>query len=341
MMDSGTNFHNEIQLYLDNDHFITSKWLAVNLSISFLDAKKHLNDFKVLHPTIASSYLVSGYARIPGTETSLKKVIIVVPDSDLDESLKQLLSPKSELFSIQNSNSNSWSTQIVASDYNQARDELYSKETKDFYLKNHYCSLQLQNLVVKGPGNRIIPTLINIPSTNNAKETVEEHMARLMASSSTASKSSVASTNVIKFFANTKPKTKDPTVDVVDVTKVSENSDKEKIRSSSKIIDDEEEWDDGTGIKLDRTRLKKRVQGPGAFIDDDETVETTDTTIVENICNDEDNNDSQERHTKKKKPAVFGAMDSFVSESLQDQVLPPTDGKRRKKKLVEKVCNII
>lgn len=345
---------------LESDQIITVRWLALTLGITLQQTQNLLKQFVDYHNSLERkrelriSYLVSGVSN-SGAHTI---IVVHKPTDEAVDGLQKVLNR--EIYAIRytsnlkssdgdnTSDSASISQQLPAVDISQAQE--LSHSNSDQYNCNRYGGIILPQLQVSPAGKRLEKALYTSKGTSSsASESAEEHMSRMFKESTVQPKNK--SNNVGNFFSKTSSsdsKTSKQEKKTTENPQSSEESQTKKQQEAAPPVpaaaptkavvskdDEEEEWDDGSNIKPKNDSKRKRDEKKE--VKDDSTKENN-LVSVQDEDDDNDELDIQKKKSKSKKAPVVvkGAMDDFVSDANSTREMP-SNGKRTKRKLVEKV----
>ncbi len=127
-----------------------------------------------------------------------------------------------------------------------------------------------------------------------------------------------------------------------DSNEVNNKESKNSITQESKKgeNDSDEEWDDGTQYKTNKSNLLNRGKYNSKF-DEDNNDQAIDNNVDINLNSQEQSNSQTETDSPKKnnKKYVRGAMDDFVRDSQDELETDAPTLKKKKRKLIEKVIS--
>ena len=378
------DYTSEIQAFVDSDLFITANWIEVTLKVNHRTASKLISDYKIKHgDKVNASYTICGtingsYSMVIVPESSKTDVCSEFSDiADIQVFSIQNNNSSSLYSQLEHVQTSLVKEQLLTPGSSQ----------QNGYLTGKTAPIQFAGLVVKPPGERIAsstPKPDNGPKDTAAERMTKLFASRAAESSNSSANSNPSkaakASSVNNFFAKTGPaplasssSTKSdqaaknstaPPATLLEITKTEEShtlsvdahNSLSKIASTevetttnmkASINDEEEEWDDGSGYKIDPERLKKRKKKSiPVFHDDDdeESVPVASTVPADSIEPVQEEVVSKKRGPAKQQLAVaHGAMDNFMKDNKSDQSQGARDnadgssGKRKKRKLIEKV----
>lgn len=377
----------DISVLLEGQPYITSRWLACHAeNVSYDEASKLLETVDA-----TKTYVVSGFRKSDSALVfSLSKNVDSI---DLE-------SKSSHVYAVQKFSSESDPTQLEAIESEQALSLLHSNPVDQKLILNNVGGIKLPNVKVLPVGKRI-QSNIQLPShsvdSTNASVSApsaapKSNMFPPKTATSSAVKSSKPPAAVSNFFGKsssgtsaaapasttTKDSPEPKAKSTIDSSTSKSLSDDERKASQSRskpvnalLADDEEQWDDGTGIVPDKAVLREREHAEYArvskrfIVEDDEDDKAIDVDAnsnssdakkkrgrgkksTESAADDEGEGDGR---SKKPFSLLRGAMDDYLEdvaiaaevekqkvEASGEPIAEPA--KKKKRKLVEKVSTL-
>jgi len=332
------------QHLIDNDKFISYRWLANDLQISVDVAKKVMTDYINENPdnnNINAMYCVSGIIN----DTN-EYQMFVVPYKLLDNTKQRFSKVTStHIYSLQHKIPLTIASQLKNDDSNQAKDLLALQPTFEFFLLNKLGHVVNNDIIIKPLGQKYVIAQVHIdPIRDSIKSSIQNPPASKGTKKVSANDffSSTKASNAVNEEKKKADKLKELD-DILDFSSKSSKSNKKDTKIKSVGGDDGEdaEWDDGTGYRTNKDNLKKRkaIHIPDEESDEKKMDEETDVIIVDE--------DEKENKQIAKKTYTHGAMDDYmedvaIAKHIASQETGPNDAivKKTKKKLVQKtVCD--
>jgi DNA polymerase subunit Cdc27 len=361
----------ELRGFLDNDQFVSFRWLAVFLDVNVEKSKTILEKFKSSNSDVSATYCVSGQLK------NKQQSISVVSEKNLTK-CKEMFEHINctHIYSLQKTKlaeSVNVPVQLNTADVQQGIEQIALQPTCVPQLLNSNGGIKLDGNEIRPVGKRA-QAIVRVISTSNKSSTsgsAERNIMKSFSSTSnnakdksgTAALSSSSAKDISAektkdksksaasaFFANTASATAEKS-DVIKVAKtstanVATNSTSGRLRKAeSNDDDDDDEWTEegAASYKPDKAKLQTKKVARNATT----TEECSEVPCATPLIVDEINTKSVE--TKKSQLHVHGAMDDYMEDVAIEQFNagqaadanePPADGKRTKRKLVEKVREI-
>lgn len=364
----------ELGGFLDNDQFVSFRWLAIFLDISVEKSKKILEDYKSSNNDVTATYCLSGQLR------NKHRCVTVVSEQNLSRSQEffEILND-THIYSLQKkkiAESSNLSAQLHAADVQQASEQIFAQKSAVHFLLNSIGGVRLNGNEVRPIGKRAAAPIRVIASSarDSASSAAQNGVTKAFSAANGNSKEkAIAATSVFSsssgkeiikdrpnersksmassFFANSSATFDNPKAVKLAKSEVALNTLKPKVVSSTKDEDpdDNDEWaeDGAESYKLDKNKLKNRgveKLSSGPHIGQP----PISIALSENI---EEISVATATHDTKKAPVhVHGAMDDYmedvaIEQYKADQAAGISEssegagivGKRKKRKLVEKV----
>jgi hypothetical protein len=388
-----STYFSDIDEYLEVENCFSIRWIANSLQITLPVAQQVVEDYKAKNKQVHLSYLVSGLdllgARlfVVSTEEQLsatKSKFSIVNSTTIYSVQKD--NTNNYNLAVANSDFDQAADLLMMKHPNcvdflhntLGRIKLSNLEIKP--IGDRIVSAQASGAVIEGPALSSSGSGASGATSTIKKESAESHISRVFANKSTApplkSKSSIqassffnkSTTGSVSAPLSTKTAAKEmksmfsksQSLSTPSQESASQPSSAPETTASQLNEEEEEgedaEWDDGSGYKVDKSRLAKRALTDGvsrrrviADGDEDEAeVEATDLTgdDAEEI-QEEGDAGTGARKKKAKVLHVHGAMDSYMEDvaiaefKAEAAVVAaghePVSVKRTKQKLVEKV----
>lgn len=348
----------EVKAHIDAESVVTARWLSGVMSVNIGVARKALEAVRA-----SDSKAVAAYYMLSGTKSkSGSSAIMIVPESVLERKKKLFSKIMScDIYSLQRSEQSTDHNvlQIIMTDQNQTEEFLCAgNANSDNFMSNQngFIKSCKDHIKVKPAGVRAVPSLLNSSSSSGSNKAQDKLNSAGMKSMSSASASSAAvasasaaskksTTSAKSFFATlngeeSKPEKKKPATKkkgapgADTIGKAKRAKDKEEGLGKDGV-DEDEEWDDGTGLVQPKLKeSKKRIVGEDSGDDDEEEEEAVDG----------------KKKKKKAKAAkqdivVHGGMDNWredEEEKAKQSAIasggsPGATKKKYRKKLVEKM----
>lgn len=363
----------ELRGFLDNDQFVSFRWLSVFLDINVEKSKVILEKFKSSNSDVSATYCISGQLK------NKQQSISVVSEKNLAKCREMFEHINcTHIYSLQKTKlaeSVNVPVQLNTADVQQGNEQSALQPTCVPQLLNSNGGVRLDGNEIKPVGKRA-QAIVRVISTSNKSSTsgsAERSVGKAFSSASnnsrdksgTAALSSSSGKDISTekskdksksaasaFFANTASSTAEK-IDTAKVTKasttnVATSSTAEMLRKTeSAPNDDDDEWTEegAASYKPDKAKLQTRKVVRNATI----TEESTEVLPAAPLIDDIDDKNTRSVETKKAQLHVHGAMDDYMEDVAIEQFNagqasdvnePPADGKRTKRKLVEKVREI-
>ena len=390
------NPEDELRGFLDNDQFVTFRWLANFLNIHVEQSKSILNAFKIANHDVCATYCISG--QLKNNQNSMT----VVPENNL-EMCKDMFSVINciHVYSLQKRKfleSGNIPVQLNAADLLQANELIAQQPPCTSFLLNVVGGVKLEGSSIKPVGKRVAAIVRTIPATSSINSnSTEGQMMKAFAAGGTgkekdkvgaASSSSAGKDNskekekstdkpsksasmASAFFAKAAAATAATPIAVesakaVKAVKIAAEKETKTVKPSianiekeskevSKEIkedndDDDDEWNEegAASYKPDKKKLAGRKVPKNTTVETKEPVTATVPSSMLEISTPSDAESNSDN--KKVQLHVRGAMDDYMedvaiekfnaTQESGDSSAASTvggDGKRTKKKLVEKV----
>jgi DNA polymerase subunit Cdc27 len=365
----------ELRGFLDNDQFVSFRWLAVFLDVNVEKSKIILEKFKSSNSDVSATYCVSGQLK------NKQQSISVVSEKNLAK-CKEMFEHVNctHIYSLQKiklAESLNAPVQLNTADVQQGIEQIALQPTCVLQLLNSNGGVRLDGNEIKPVGKRAQAIVRSISTSNKSSTSgnAERNVMKAFSSASnnakdkcgTAALSSSSAKDISAektkdkskstasaFFANTASATAEKS-DAIKVTKASAanaatNSTSGRLRKAeSNDDDDDDEWTEegAASYKPDKAKLQTRKVVRNAT----NTEECSEIPCATPLTVDEiDGKNTKSVETKKSQLHVHGAMDDYMEDvaieqfnagQAVDAVEPPADGKRTKRKLVEKVREIL
>lgn len=363
----------ELRGFLDNDQFVSFRWLSVFLDINVEKSKVILEKFKSSNSDVSATYCISGQLK------NKQQSISVVSEKNLAKCREMFEHINcTHIYSLQKTKlaeSVNVPVQLNTADVQQGNEQSALQPTCVPQLLNSNGGVRLDGNEIKPVGKRA-QAIVRVISTSNKSSTsgsAERSVGKAFSSASnnsrdksgTAALSSSSGKDISTekskdksksaasaFFANTASSTavKIDTAKVIkaSTTNVATSSTAEMLRKTeSAPNDDDDEWTEegAASYKPDKAKLQTRKVVRNATI----TEESTEVLPAAPLIDDIDDKNTRSVETKKAQLHVHGAMDDYMEDVAIEQFNagqasdvnePPADGKRTKRKLVEKVREI-
>jgi hypothetical protein len=331
------DFSSQIRDNLDCGQVVTVRWVAVSFGVDADQARQMLSDFKSASSNdsrLHATYMISGMLQ------NKNRAYLVVKESIKDETMSKFASISScAINSLQRVDTESIAALCEAADTSIAKEQLEDAQSPDFFLRNEFGRIQLEGLAVKPPGQRVEPAAVK-QITAQKKESVDEHMARMFSNRTVAPSKPAKPISAANFFgSSTSSKSSSKTLSAIEAPKTIQEAPSTSAVPAPRVKvskdDDEEEWDDGSMVKVDSKKRKIDSDSQASAVAASDHKENM---LMTNDNAEEDMVESEKSSAKPKKvsPPVHGAMDSFVEEvTTADN--KGSNGKRTKRKLIEKV----
>ena len=321
----------DISILLEGQPYITSKWLACHLKddISYDEASKLLENVDI---TTTKTHCVSGFRTSDSTLVfSLTKNVDAI----------QLESKNSHVYSIQKFSSESDSVQLEALGNDQIVSLIQSNPVDEKFILNNIGGIKLPQIKVLPVGKRV-QSNIQLPTPNNnstSTSTVDTSSATTSATKSSMfppPKSTPSSTTktskppaaVSNFFGKSSGSNSESNAakstqqNSTTITGKSPSDDERKAVTSSRPkaknaleADDEEQWDDGTGVVPDKAVIREREHAELARVNKRFIVEEEEEDLVENE-GDANSSDAKKKKRGRGKKVVDITEDGQTEESV-------------------------
>ena len=364
----------ELGGFLDNDQFVSYRWLAIFLDISVEKSKKILEEYKSSNNDVSATYCLSGQLR------NKHRCVTVVSEKNLSMSKEFFeIVNDTHIYSLQRkkiAESSNLPMQLHAADVQQASEQIFLQDSAAPFLLNSIGGVRLNGNEVRPIGKRAAAPIRVIASsardsapsaaqtgvmkafsTANGKSKEKTNSLASVSSSSSGKETSKDKSNersksvASSFFANSASASDNTKAAKLAKSQVAPNTSKPITVSSTKVEDpdDNDEWteDGAENYKLDKNKLKNRglqkspsaphVGQPPLSIELSENIEETSVATATS-------------NTRKAHVHVHGAMDDYmedvaIEQYKADQAAGISEspegagvvGKRKKRKLVEKV----
>ena len=392
------NAEDELRGFLDNDQFVTFRWLANFLNIHVEQSKSILNAFKIANHDVCATYCISG--QLKNNQNSMT----VVPENNL-EMCKDMFSVINciHVYSLQKRKfleSGNIPVQLNAADLLQANELIAQQPPCTSFLLNVVGGVKLEGSSIKPVGKRVAAIVRTIPATSSINSnSTEGQMMKAFAAGGTGKEKdkdkvgAASSSSAGKDKDNSKEKSTDKpsksasmasaffakaaaataatpiavesakAVKAVKITAEKEtktvkpsiaNIEKESKEVSKEVKvdndDDDDEWNEegAASYKPDKKKLAGRKVPKNTTVETKEPVTATVPSSMLEISTPSDAESNSDN--KKVQLHVRGAMDDYMedvaiekfnaTQESGDSGAASTvggDGKRTKKKLVEKV----
>jgi DNA polymerase subunit Cdc27 len=358
----------ELGGFLDNDQFVSFRWLAIFLDISVEKSKKILEDYKSSNNDVTATYCLSGQLR------NKHRCVTVVSEKNLMRSREFFeIINDTHIYSLQKkkiAESSNLPMQLHAADVQQATEQVFMQNNPVSFLLNSIGGVRLNGNEVRPIGKRAAapirviaasardsaPTaaqtgVMKAFSAANGKSKEKTNPTASVSSSSSAKETSRDKSKSVasNFFANSTAASDNSKAAKSAKSEVAPSKSKSMIASSTKDEDDNDEWteDGAESYKLDKNKLKNRgVQNSSSPPHIEQ--QPISIALPEDI---EETSVATATSDKRKAPLhVHGAMDDYmedvaIEQYKADQAAGVSEssesagivGKRKKRKLVEKV----
>lgn len=364
----------DIPILLEAQPYITARWLACHSDdLSYDEASKLLESVDA-----TKTHVVTGFRKSDSTLVfNLTKNVAAV---DLD-------SKSSHVYCVQKFSSESDPVQLEALETEQATSLLLSNTVDEKLILNNVGGIKLSSVKVLPVGKRIqsniqLPTSSSVSAAAPATATSAPKSSMFPPKSTpfSATKSSKPPAAVSNFFGKSSgPAGSDAvgskSAEKVEPSKTPSDDERKATQSRPKArnaleADDEEQWDDGTGIVPDKAVIREREHAELARVSKRFIVEEEDDDLVEVEGNTNSNSsDAKKKRGRGKKSSeanagemeegdssnakkpfslLRGAMDDYledvaVAAEVEKQKAEasgapvPEPAKKKKRKLVEKM----
>ena len=340
----------ELRGFVDNDQFVSYRWLAFCLNIHVEKSKSILEKFKNSNNDISATYCVSGQLK------NKQQSISVVTEKNLArcKDLFEVINC-THIYSIQKNKfaeSTNVPLQLNAADVQQANELIAQQPHNIPLLLNSVGGIKLEGSDVQAIGKRVAAIVRTIPTSETDSNTAnaERGMSKAFytASDSSKDKNGASSSSgkdgskdkskeksksmASAFFANStsstpateKPKpvkktpmnaTKPPPAVKAATTVTKDKVESKQDEGEGAGEDEDDEWTEegGESYKPDKKKLKNRKS---VTIDqkssDGEAVSTSQPSLTEN--EEQDDKDEEKVETKKAQIHVHGAMDDYMED---------------------------
>jgi hypothetical protein len=365
----------ELRGFLDNDQFVSFRWLAVFLDVNVEKSKIILEKFKSSNSDVSATYCVSGQLK------NKQQSMSVVSEKNLAK-CKEMFEHVNctHIYSLQKTKlaeSVNVPVQLNIADVQQGIEQIALQPTCVPQLLNSNGGVRLDGNEIKPVGKRAQAIVRSISTSNKSSTSgnAERNVMKAFSSTSniakeksgTAALSSSSAKDISAektkdkskstasaFFANTASATAEKS-DVIKVTIASAanaapNSTSGRLRKAeSNDDDDDDEWTEegAASYKPDKAKLQTRkVVRNATNTEECSEIPCATPLIVDEI----DGKNTKSVETKKSQLHVHGAMDDYMEDVAIEQFNAgqavdagelPADGKRTKRKLVEKVREIL
>lgn len=360
----------DISDVIENDNCITARWIAIQNGITVNKATDLISSYyKNNKGRVKANYTMSGF------DSTGSKLFIVVNEDKLEEAKAKFQKITSQKIHSLQKESEGLNSHLASQDADQAVEMLLMKHPNcGSFMSNSSGCIRIPDLSVVAVGERVLAAHnedneVKAPSLAK-KETAEEHMSRMFAnkSSAPAKKTTAAASNYFSSIAkdSTAAKTKSPfdgsssrtpsrtpspfvradTADTQTTLKTAASTSESVvgIAMTTDANDDEDaEWDDGTGYKVDPSRLAKRTAKKISTSDDEQEAGDSSADEEEGEGGEGGDVSGDKRKSKRAKKHVRGAMDDYMEDVAIAEFKATHDAetgekvKRYKKKQVEKV----
>ena len=368
----------ELRGFLDNDQFVSFRWLAGFLDVNVEKSKIILEKFKSSNSDVSATYCISGQLK------NKQQSISVVSEKNLAR-CKEMFEHIhcTHIYSLQKTKlaeSANVQVQLNTADVQQGSEQIAQQPTCVSQLLNFNGGLRLDGNEIKPVGKRAqaIVRVISTSTKSSNSGSEERNAMKAFASASNSTKDKGGATALSSsyskdvsadkakdksksaasaFFANAASATaaaEKKTLSKVAPSKINEtsnaviSSNAGRLRKEENTLnndDDDDEWTEegAASYKPDKTKLQNRkaVRSAGPLEESSE-VPYAAPLIVEEV----DGKNTKSVEAKKSQLHVHGAMDDYMEDIAVEQFNagqtadanePPADGKRTKRKLVEKV----
>lgn len=361
----------ELRGFLDNDQFVSFRWLAVFLDVKVEKSKIILENYKSSNSDVSATYCISGQLK------NKQQSILVVSEKNLAK-CKEMFEHINctHIYSLQKTKlaeTANVQVQLYSADVQQGIEQVALQPTCVLQLLNSNGGVRLDGNEIKPVGKRA-QAIVRVISSSNQNSTVcsaERNIMKAFMSTSNSTKdnsgTAALSSSSVKDISNeeTKDKSKSAATaffaktasvtagkgNVAKVTKIGTanaavSSTAGRLRKDeSALNDDDDEWTEegATSYKPDKAKLQTRkvVQNAATGEECKEVTPAVPLTVDET-----DVRNTKSGETKKSQLHVHGAMDDYMEDvaieqfnagQATDVTVPSADGRRTKRKLVEKV----
>lgn len=378
----------ELRGFVDNDQFVSYRWLAFCLNIHVEKSKSILEKFKNSNNDISATYCVSGQLK------NKQQSISVVSENNLArcKNLFEVINC-THIYSIQKNKfaeSTNVPLQLNAADVLQANELIAQQPHNIPLLLNCLGGIKLGGSDVQAIGKRVAAIVRTIPTseTDSNAANAERGMSKVFSTATDSSKEKNGASSssgkdgskdkskeksksmASAFFANStsstpatekpKPVKKTPinATKPVPAAKAAVTVTEEKVEikrdegeGTGADEDEDDEWTEegGESYKPDKKKLKNRKSVTiSQKASDGEAASSSQLSLTES--EEQNENDEEKVETKKAQLHIHGAMDDYMEDVAiekfkagqsgeSNDAEQVKNGKRTKRKLVEKVIN--
>lgn len=361
----------ELRGFLDNDQFVSFRWLAVFLDVNVEKSKIILENYKSSNSDVSATYCISGQLK------NKQQSILVVSEKNLAK-CKEMFEHINciHIYSLQKTKlagTVNVQVQLYSADVQQGIEQVALQPTCVLQLLNSNGGVRLDGNEIKPVGKRA-QAIVRVISSSNQNSTVcsaERNVMKAFISTSSSTKdnsgTAALSSSSVKDISSEETKDKSKSAASVffaktasvtagksNIAKVAKTGTANAAVSStagrlrkdeSALNDDDDEWTEegAASYKPDKAKLQTRkvVRNDAIGGECKEVTPAVPLTVDET-----DVRNTKSGETKKSQLHVHGAMDDYMEDVAIEQFNagqatdvnePSADGRRTKRKLVEKV----